>query len=320
MNIKPFKRRIVIALGVLIVIITAITLITRSKRAVPPNIIDRNRISLEDYRKIFNTASFEKSDPSSYFAKNVANRYTVDYFNFMMKKFRNDDFGKHLDSVHDYIFSNINPPEKAERMFELYRQYVDYQKELYVNQNRYTDQETPDGKLAGLRDLQEFRRKRFGDETADALFGVEVKSAEYAIRRQALVTDTPLDGPEKERKLAELRREMWGSESEGVDELQSPEYRCDEKLRIYEQDLARMSEADREAKIREIRSEFYPPEQVARMEGADRQVKAMRDREAGYARESREIIGNGSLSQSEKEGKLRELHRRVYGTAANPGR
>lgn len=307
-------RKILVFAGLAAVGIFAVVMWihTRSSRA--PGIIPRTRrITQEDYWNAINKARpFAGNDAEAFFREDVANKHTLDFFGFLQNRFQDMEYAEHMEAVRQYLRDTIHPPEKAEEMYELYGKYNEYQKEFYFNQSRLVKTGTPAEMLESLRDIQEARRAHFGREAADAIFGVEVKSNEYALRKQTIIGDTGLTGSEKEERLSTLRREMWGAEADTVEGKQDPRERYREKLKIYEADLSRMDDGERATLIRKLRQDLFTSEEVERMEKSDRQLAFIKARDREYS-VKRHAIMDSDLSEEEKNRKIRELHNQIYG-------
>jgi len=308
------KTIIIVGTIILIVIITFFILKKNQSSDTAGILHKKYPITQEDYWNSFNNAkSFDDDETGTYFMQDVANKHTLDLFSFLQSKFKDMEYNEHMQAVRDYLLDKIRPPEKAEEMYVLYGKYNEYQKELYLDQKRWVKNGTPEEMLENLREIQEFRRQHFGQETADAIFGVEVKSNEYALRKQIIIGGSRLTGGEKEERLVSLRREMWGDQADTIDDRISLQDRYNEKMKIFKGDLAGMSEEEREQKIREFRREIFSPEAVERMENADRQLKYMKQRDSEYSRLSRGILDDKGLTEQEKNRKIRQLHDQIYG-------
>lgn len=311
---KRFKTVLIAAGTISAVIIVLLIATNRQSRDTAIIIGSKHPVTQEDYWNSLNTKDrFDSTGAADCFRDVVANNHTLDFFNFLQGNFKELVYSDHMKAVRTYLHDTIRPPEKAEEMYELYGRYTEYQKEIYLDQKRWAASGSPEVMLENLKKIQEMRRQRFGHDTADSIFGVEVKSNEYALRKQIVIGDTALRGREKEERLAALRREMWGEQADTVDGRQSPVDRYGEKLKIHQADLASMDEQDRARKISEIRREIFTPEEAGRMDDADRQLKLTRKRDSEYSRLSRAILDDNKLSEQEKNRQIRELHNSLYG-------
>ncbi len=311
------SKLFLIAAGLTAAVVLIFFLLKDNSTRESAGIIDNKyHITQQDYWDSHHAGeTFESSAAKDYFSQGVANKHTLDFFSFLQDRFRDMGYDEHMKAVRGYLYGTIRPREKAEEMYELYAKYNDYQKELYMDRDRWAPGGTPEEMLENLRKIQDFRRQRFGKDAADAIFGVEVKSSEYALRKQIIIGDTGMAGAEKEKRLASLRRDMWGDQGDAADGPQRPLDRYNEKLKIYEADLASMTAEERDQKIREFRRELFTPEEAERMESADLQLKLLRARDSEYSRLSRSILDDKNLSEQEKNRRIRELHNRIYGTS-----
>ena len=130
--------------------------------------------------------------------------------------------------------------DEAEKLFAVYKTYMQYQMGLADKTKSWGTPSSPEDAIAFLHKLQDYRRDVFGKDAADALFGTSVKAEEYPIRRGMIVGDKELYGAEKEKRLKDLNKNMWGEEAEAVDAYAKPYSKYQEKLQIYEKDLAEL--------------------------------------------------------------------------------
>ncbi|HOT46018.1 MAG TPA: lipase secretion chaperone [Spirochaetota bacterium] len=314
------SKTVFIAASFTAAMVLMIFLLRSDRTDEPAGIIDKKyRITRQDYLNSLHAGKkFDSSAAGDYFRQGAANKHTLDFFSFLQDSFKDMEYADHMKAVRDYLLETIKPRERADEMYELYARYTEYQKELYMDRDRWAPGGTPEEMLENLRKIQDFRRRRFGEDAADSIFGVEVKSNEYALRKQIVIGNAAMSGKEKEERLAALRREMWGDQADTIDGADSPRDRYDEKLKIYQADLAAMGEEERERKLREFRREIFTPEEAARMDSAGSQLKFLRDRDREYSRLSREILDDSSLSEQEKRRRIRELHDRLYGGSGKP--
>ena len=202
-------------------------------------IFDSNKnIKFRDVKLFHSPVEFNDQTAKNYFSSTAANPHTLRYFKSLQTHFQEEKtLGDHFAAVHEYLLS-ILPGEKAEELFALYKKFTQY--ELDVNsefQNKKQPGSASDS-IAILSDLQNYRRNYFGKETADALFGAEVKTLEYGIKRESIVNDGGLYGKDKEKRLKNLGTQFWGADAEEAELFRSdPSARCDEKLTVYKKVL-----------------------------------------------------------------------------------
>ncbi len=320
MKTRKLTLSLILACGFIAAALAVFLLVDGNPDLVPVNIIpDHGYITQEDYWHYIDRQGFDHPDPASLFEKGLVNKHTLPFFFFLNETYRGLGAAEQSEAVRAHMQLILATPEKAQRMFELYRAHEEYRKELMGNHDRWFSRLAPGEMIATLRDLQKFRRVRFGREAADALFGVEVKSLEYTIRKHAIITGKRAGGIEKEKRLARLRLEMWGDQSETIDSRLTPAQRCEEKINIYENDFADLGEKERLDRIRGIRLEFFPPEEVNRLEGADRRSRNTRKKDRDYYRRSRPILDARDLTETEKNEKLMDLQNEIYGAPGGSG-
>jgi lipase chaperone LimK len=257
-------------------------------------------------------------DLRALFSEGLINSYTtLKFFKHLEHKFRKSTtLGEHFDSVKQYLFSEFSETE-ARKLFNTYKEYLQCEMDLLEEYKHFSGVQTPEEAIDMLKQIQAFRRQRLGKELADRLFGTDVKAKEYAFRRAAIVRDNTLYGREKEERLAELNKDMWGDESAAVDAHRNAYNQYQETLQIYQKDLDEAaSEAARQKKLRQLREEHFSPEVVAKFEEIDQQMDEAAEREKTYREQAGAIESNEALSEAEKEKRIRNLQSEVFGEDA----
>ena len=258
-------------------------------------------------------------DLRALFSEGLINSYTtLKFFKHLEHKFRKSTtLGEHFDSVKQYLFSEFSETE-ARKLFNTYKEYLQCEMDLLEEYKHFSGVQTPEEAIDMLKQIQTFRRQRLGKELADKLFGTDVKAKEYAFRRAAIVRDNTLYGREKEERLAELNKDMWGDESAAVDAHRNAYNQYQETLQIYQKDLDEAaSEAARQKKLRQLREEHFSPEVVAKFEEIDQQMDEAAEREKTYREQAGAIESNEALSEAEKEKRIQNLQSEVFGEDAD---
>lgn len=269
-------------------------------------------IKLDDINKNLKKIDFDESDSKEFFAEDVVNPHTLKFFKFLQKKFKDMEFDEHLAAIKEYLFS-IMSEDEAKKLYAIYKMFVEYEINMNKKLNEWGNPMNPEEALAILKNIHEYRRKFFGKELADALFGVETKAKEYPLRRKSILNDDSLYANEKEEKIKKLNKDMWGEEAEAVENIPEPYAKYKEKLQLYNKDMSEMSEDDKQAKVRDIRKSLFTPEVVARLEGVDRQLEKEKDNEEKYYATEESIMNDPDLSDEEKTKKIAELQSRIFG-------
>lgn len=313
-----YRKKIAAAAGIAVLAILIIAGIAGRKGRDDGYVIDKSyNIKLKDIEAFYRDTDFNDDSIKDRFAGGVINRYTLNFFMSLEERFKDATcIEDHMQKAREYLYSVMSTDE-ADRLLAVYETYLNYQKSLAVKSKEWGTPTSPEEAIALLHRLQEYRRDLFGRENADLLFGVSVKAEEYPIRRGAIIGNREMYGAEKEKRLEELNREMWGDEAGSVEAYAKPYTRYREKLRIYGRDLSEMSADEKQAKVREFRDSLFTPEEVQRLDEVDRSVAEAKQKEDNYyALESR-IMNDPDLDVDEKNRKIRELQDQTFGVDAD---
>ncbi|MGM0452066.1 MAG: lipase secretion chaperone [Thermodesulfobacteriota bacterium] len=257
-------------------------------------------------------------DMEQIFSDGLINAHTtIKYFKHLEHKFRKSTgLGEHLEKVKEFLFSNFSEKE-ARTLFDTYKQHLQCKMDLMEEFKSFTGARNAGEAIATLKRIQSYRRQQLGEELADKLYGAQVKAKEYALRRSAIITDETLYGAEKEKRLNQLNKDMWGDEAADVDERTRPYNRYQEKLKIYRKDLAEMdSEAKKQEKINSFRKQFFEPKTVERLNAIDRRMAEKETREQKYQQKAEQIRDNAELDKTQKKEKIRQLQQETFGEDA----
>jgi lipase chaperone LimK len=318
MDKKHRAALVIAAVCALCLLFVLFHVLKREDAAQQGYVFDKNsNIKLKDIETYFQVVDFREKNPRDYFQNSAVNRYTLQFLMFLDSNFKEFDNEKDLfGQVEKYLHENL-PAETADRLFELYKKFVKYQRTLGERSREWGMPKTTEDAIALLHKLQEHRREIFGKDLADLLFGPSVKAEEYPLRRGAIVADKNLYGAEKEKMLRQLNEDMWGEEADQVEAYAEPYVRYKEKLAMYEKDMAEMDEAGKKAKIRAIREEIFTPEQIQGLEEVDHLIEREQSREKAYRAKEAEIINDPRLEPTEKEEKIKKLQDQMYGEEAD---
>jgi lipase chaperone LimK len=217
--------------------------------------------------------------------------------------------------VKQYLNSQFRESE-AKELFEIYQKYLECQIKI-SNDSKYKGK-TPDPKhlLSLLYTIQNFRREKLGKETADALFGREVKENEYLLRKALIIGDNMLYGKEKESRLQQLKDDMWDGDVISMLEDTNPYNRYQLKLQLYRRDLSALGEKEREIKIEEFRKEFFSKEQIKRLHDVDKQFTLEKQNMERYREAEQKILDLRDMPQEEKNKRIKSLQDEFLGKEA----
>ena len=314
------KKKIIVAVGIVLAVIVTVIIagITVEKKKHEGYVFDRNsKIGAKDVKIYLVPGEFNPDNVKDYFKKEVINSYTLMYFSFLDDKFKDSRNPEELlQSAREYLYT-VMPSDEADKLFAVYKTYTYHQREINEEVKSWDAPSTPEKAIEYLHKLQEYRRKVFGDEIADALFGSSVKVGEYPIRRGIITEDKNLYGAEKEKKLADLKKDMWGDEGDTVDNYTQPLTRYYEKLDIYQKDMAAMgSDEERKAMDRQFREELFTPEQVSRLDDVDKLLANEKKKKEDYFAQEKEINNDSNLDTNGKAQEIHDLQNQIFGSEA----
>lgn len=311
------RKKALMISGSALLLLALFYLLSRSapSRELPEtNIIDRKyNITLKQYRALYKGINFESIESRKYFSESTINSYTLKFLKFLKNKFINLGYEEHMAAVEHYLHS-ILEADKADEMFKLYQTFTEYNTHQYELAQKIGQPGSIEEMIAMLHDVHEDRRMFFGTETADALYGEEVKASEYDMRKMLIYNDKGMSGAEKEEKMQSLTHDMWGDDS--LEDVK-PWDRYTEKLKLYEDDLNKMSPEEKRDAMREFRNEFFSPEVTAQLERSDQYAEHRENRINEYHAKEEEILENSSLTTQEKDARIDALQKQMYGKYAS---
>jgi lipase chaperone LimK len=321
MELKNHKK--IIAGGLLAAVFAALLAVYfwPTPKDVPINagyIIDKNKdIGLKDLLKVIGKTDFSDAEINQYFSKGVINDYTICFFKSLQWRFRSStDLDSHYDEVCGYLSSRRPPVRNADALCRLYKRFTESEMALEKAMKSWGSPRNATEAMAFLKKEQEYRRKFFGPDVADALFRAEIKSQEYSIRRSAIVNNSTLYGDAKMLMITDLNREMWGREAGEIDKAtikSEPYNKYREKLVIYNRDVAEMTPAVRDEFIRKTRKEFFSEEVVKKFEELDAEKEIDKQKLALYYQREKEILGDPSITEKDREQAIKSLQYELFG-------
>ncbi len=311
------NRKVVAAVAAVMLVALVYFICSRNDDGdVGGNIIgDSAKVRAQDIHLNMKGIQFDNTAIGKFFSGNVVTPFTVKFFKFLQRRFRDMDFEAHLRAVEQYLNQTMDPQRAAE-MFELYKKFIQYEKSLAETAKGWSPPRTPQDAIKYLRNIQDYRRNYFGKDMADTLFGAQVKHQEYSLRKQAIIGEKNLYGADKEKQIQKLRQDMWGDDASTIDSSLRPYDNYREKIAIYDKDLGELNETDRKAKIREYRQEYFTPDQVERLDKVDEQLETEKRTEEDYRTKEQKIMSDPNLNQDEKAQKVQELQNELFGEEA----
>ncbi|MGD0022577.1 MAG: lipase secretion chaperone [Smithellaceae bacterium] len=314
------KKKIFIAVGIAALLTFSVLFVLnyRSKKSEEnyENYLEKHYI----FDKNFQTGNTNRdSTDSKYFSQGIVTAEALNLYRFLEQKFElksGDDLKDHYREVRQYLYSRFRETE-AQKLFEIYQKYLTCQIKL-ANDKQY-EVKTADPKhlLILLYKVQNYRRDKMGKETADVLFGSDVKEREYRLRMSIIIGDNTLYGKEKESRLQKLKTDIWDGEVVSTDEGGNSYNRYQFKLQLYHKDLSELGEKEREIKIEEFRKEFFTKEQIKGLHKVDAQIAREKQNMERYRAAEQNILNLGDISLKEKDKRIKLLQDKFFGSDAD---
>jgi lipase chaperone LimK len=313
------SRKNALISGIIIVlIILTINIVSKMVSSDETDYISGNseELSYSDVRDYMKKVDFSGDNSRAYFKDNLINKYTLKFFKYLQETFKDMTYEQHIEAVRKYLYDSMDS-DSADQLLEIYKKFLDYENRIAAEISGKTDLETTDDFLKILKRMRELQVEIFGEKNADIIFGASLKSQEYPIRRAGIVNDKSLYGKEKEEKIRQLNKEMWGSEGEEIEKNRKPYTQYTEKIETYSKDLSEMGEEEKSQKVKEFREEIFSPEIVQRLEEVDNLMEAEKQKELSYLSAYSEISNNKELSETEKKDMIYNLQNKTFGEEAD---
>ncbi|MCB1168948.1 MAG: hypothetical protein KDK25_01370 [Leptospiraceae bacterium] len=158
------------------------------------------------------------------------------------------------------------------------------------------------------------RRQIMGDEAANLIYGYEEARVGFPGKFQDFMKDTQgMPAEERLKKYEELRKEHYGNYYQTIKEREPKFNTYDVELTLREEQLAGLDASQRDAKIREIREDYFGKEAADRMEKVDQEIQQEQQRSEAYEDAKAKLLeANPSASATEKEAMLAELRKEYF--------
>jgi len=316
--VKGENKKIIFLVPVLLVLaVIVVNVVSKSFSNNDQKIISApaDKVSYQDVRDYLKKVDFDENTSKELFKNRVINNYTLKYFKFLQNRFKEMPLEEHLAAVKAYLYSSMDMNE-ADMLFEVYKKYIDYENMMVVELGKMDSINSTSDYLNILRMMKKKQEDFFGRENAEILFGASLKMKEYPIRRSAIINDNTMYAAEKKEKIDKLNREMWGKDSESVENSKKPYVAYNEKLSLHSKDFMEMSDADKYVKISEMRKEIFPQEIVERLENLDMELEAEKGREELYRNKYDSIMSDSTLTATQKQERIYSVQTEIFGDNA----
>lgn len=312
------RKNVLISGIIIVMVILTINIVSKMLLSDETEYISGNseELSYSDVRDYLKKVDFSGDNSREYFKNNLINKYTLKFFKYLQETFKDMAYDQHIEAVRKYLYDSMDS-DSADKLLDIYKKFLDYENRIAAEISGKTDLETTDDFLKILKRMRELQIEIFGEKNADIIFGASLKSQEYPIRRAGIVNDKTLYGKEKEEKIRQLNKQMWGSEGEELEKNRKPYTQYTEKIETYSKDLSEMGENEKSQKVKEFREEIFSPDIVQRLEEVDNLMEAEKQKELSYLSAYSEISNNKELSEKEKKDMIYNLQNKTFGEEAD---
>jgi lipase chaperone LimK len=183
---------------------------------------------------------------------------------------------------------------EAEALLDRYLRYRERMREL-------TTSGTPPADLERrLQWIREERRRSFGPELAETLFGEEERVALLDLERRSILQDASLSPDAKAQRLEEIEARL-------PEDVRDARRRATAPKRVEEQVAALRIAGASEAEILALREQAFGPEAAQRLAALDHEREAWQLRVATYAALRDHLLADSTRSPDEQAAQLERL-------------
>lgn len=226
----------------------------------------------------------------------------------MRRKCNTRDIEKCDAELRQFLKEKFQFPDN-EKLIALFDKYIGYEKAM--REFKIPDNLTSQQRYALIR---EQRRKIFGEEDANLVFGLEEAKASFSFQYQDFVKATAgQKGDARMAKYEEMRRKAYGPYYDSIVAQEPAFNRFETEITLRETDLTSAG-AGKEQMMQSLREKYFGQEGAARMAEVDRQLAREKEQEKALAQAEKELFAsNPGMSAEEKEKKLLELAAKYLG-------
>jgi len=216
--------------------------------------------------------STDINDLKHLFQESVINTHTLGVAQMIQAKFSeslNENAGDlwfHYNQVEEFLRAQISDEANVAEFLNFYKKYTEYEMAKVSDPHSLWQQtpETPEEAMRLNNEKHQYQRDVFGREVADILWGEESAIAGYKMKALEILRTDIYSAPVKEQLINDLRKQTFGDDNGQQDTDYN--YQLYLKLAIYSDELNKMTDEERENKIREFRNEIFPPDQLKFLE------------------------------------------------------
>ncbi|XDD43520.1 lipase secretion chaperone [Leptospira sp. WS60.C2] len=223
--------------------------------------------------------------------------------------------GSTREQCHEYIkafIQNEYSGEDAKKLLHLLTNYLKYEEamvQLDPSSKSYTNAER-------YEQIKQLRRKYFSKEDSELIFGLEEATAEFSFSRKNFLEETKnIKADDRIRLYEDFRKKTFGNYYNAV-VGREPQYdKFETEMDLRQNELAKLSNQERESKERDVRIRYFGKDGNERMEKVLKEIKEEEEKITKLEMEEKNLLKNNpNLSDSEKEKKLMELRIKTLGS------
>lgn len=202
------------------------------------------------------------------------------------------------------------PEPGGSKLSQLFARYLKY--ETFMRNNQPPEGLSPTEQYAWIK---EQRRKIFGDNGAQLIFGYEESRVDFQSVYSDFLKETEgMSGDQRIAKFQELRKEHFGDYYDALVEKEPAFNRFEIEMELRQDELTSLPDEQQSGQIREIREQYFGKDGADRMAEVDRQIALEQQREKQYREAEADLLAsNPGLSETEKTAKLNQLRIEYFG-------
>lgn len=212
-------------------------------------------------------------------------------------------------SILSYIEKHYSSPEK-EKMLSLFKKYFQYEAEM-----RDTDLGANSSFNEKYETMKKKRRDILGKEDADLIFGMEEAQVDFiSLSQRQINASKNLSGDERVRQYEALKKQTFGQYYDAEIKREDKFQNYQTELTLRENDLAKLSDADRAKRTQAIQEQYFGKDAAAAIAKAQDEEAAEQKKLADFEQKQKDFLAqNASMPAAEKAEKLKAIRIQILG-------
>lgn len=209
-----------------------------------------------------------------------------------------------------FIDKNYESPTK-EKMRELFEGYFKYEVAMHKLEI------SADVKFEDRYEIiQKKRREILGNEKADLIFGMEEAQIGFMEGSANFIkTSKNMSPDERVRKYEELKKKNYGSYYESVVGREDKYEHYQNEIALREKEFSsNLSPEEKEKKIASLEIKYFGKDKAQELSKQRKEEESAKGKVTDYEKQERDFLSaNASLSQKDKDKKLKEIRTKLLG-------